>query len=82
MSDERQARVPRRPAILRMLAAVAGVGLVGVRPAAAQVEQMTVSGGGVNVKQMPAPTGKGGLKRPTPAPSSWMKSETWISVAR
>jgi hypothetical protein len=57
VSDGRQARMPRRPALLHMLAGVAGVGLVGVRPAAAQVEAMTVSGGGVNVKQMPAPTG-------------------------
>jgi hypothetical protein len=40
-----------------MLAGVAGVGLVGIRPAAAQVEAMTVSGGGVNVKEMPAPVG-------------------------
>lgn len=57
MTDERQSRLPRRPALLRMVAGVVGIGLVGVRPAAAQVEQMTVSGGGVNVKQMPAPTG-------------------------
>src|SRR5438128_8633881 len=57
MSDARPVRLPRRPALLRMLAGMVGVGLIGVRPAAAQVEQMTVSGGGVNVKLMPAPTG-------------------------
>ena len=53
----------RRLALRRVLAAVgglaAGLSVVGVRPAFAQSEQMTVSGGGVNVKQMPAVEGDG-----------------------
>src|SRR5947207_7558731 len=53
----------RRLAVKRVVGAAgalaAGVGLVGVRTAEAQTEQMTVSGGGVNVKQMPAAEGDG-----------------------
>ncbi len=53
----------RRIALKRVVGALGalatGVGLVGVRSAAAQSEQMTVSGGGVNVKQMPAAEGGG-----------------------
>jgi hypothetical protein len=57
VSNGRQAAVPRRPALRGMLAGLAAVGFLGARPDAAQVEPMTVSGGGVNVKEMPAPTG-------------------------
>jgi len=53
----------RRLALKRALAAAggvaAGLSVVGVRPAFAQSQQMTVSGGGVNVKQMPAAEGDG-----------------------
>src|SRR6202022_1405098 len=55
--------VPRRRALGRLLAVVGGLGtlgLVGTRPAAAQPSPqtlLTVSGGGVNVKQMPSPDG-------------------------
>src|SRR5438309_8450139 len=53
----------RRIAVKRVAGALgalaAGVGLVGVGSAAAQSEQMTASGSGVNVKQMPAAEGDG-----------------------
>jgi hypothetical protein len=61
VSNARWAGVSRRPALLRILAGVAGFGFVGVRPAAAQAEPMSVSGGGVNIKEMPAPTGTEGV---------------------
>jgi len=41
------------------MAVVGGVGLIGVSRVDAQTEQMTVSGGGINVKQMPAAEGDG-----------------------
>jgi hypothetical protein len=53
--------VARRPAVLRILAALAGLGFIGGRPAVAQVQSLTVSGGGVNLKEMPAPTGDEGV---------------------
>lgn len=53
----------RRLALKRGLVAVGGLatglGLVGARSASAQAEHLTVSGGGVNVKQMPAAEGNG-----------------------
>jgi hypothetical protein len=56
-------QVRRRLAIKRALALMGGVagglGLASVPSAAAQTEQLTVSGGGVNVKQMPAAEGDG-----------------------
>jgi hypothetical protein len=53
----------RRLAIKEVLATVAGVtagfSVLNVSPAFAQAEQLTVSGGGVNLKQMPAAEGDG-----------------------
>jgi hypothetical protein len=53
----------RRIAVKRVAGALGvlatGVGLVGANSAAAQSEQMTASGSGVNVKQMPAAEGGG-----------------------
>jgi hypothetical protein len=61
MRQVRQVKVRRRPALARLLAAagglVTGLGPAGPRPASAQAEQLAVSGGGVNVKQMPGPDG-------------------------
>src|SRR5437867_4195406 len=59
-----QAAAPRRRGLRRLLAAgVAGalgtLGLAGARSAAAQGEVFTVSGSGVNVKEMPGPDGVG-----------------------
>lgn len=55
--------VSRRHAVMRGLAAGSGfaasAGLVGVRSAASQLEEMTASGGGVNLKPMPSPDGAG-----------------------
>ena len=63
MREVWQTGVGRRLALGRLLAAGAGVvtglGLAGTRPARAQAEQLTVSGGGVNVKSMPSPDGGG-----------------------
>jgi hypothetical protein len=60
---QRKVEVHRRLAIKGILVAVgglaAGPGLPLVRPAFAQTDQMTASGGGVNVKQMPAAEGDG-----------------------
>jgi hypothetical protein len=60
---QRKVEVHRRLAIKRVLVAVGGLatglGLPVVRPAFAQTDQMTASGGGVNVKQMPAAEGDG-----------------------
>jgi len=59
-----QTHVPRRRALGRLLAMVGGLGtlgLAGTRPAAEQPSPqrlLTVSGGGVNVKQMPSPDGE------------------------
>ena len=54
-------RARRRPALKWFLTLTGGLavglGPFASRPAGAQAEQMTVSGGGVNVKQMPAPEG-------------------------
>ncbi len=54
-------RFRRRLALKRLAATLAGLGtaagVVGIRSAEAQAEQMSVSGGGVNVKQMPSPDG-------------------------
>src|SRR5260370_20833561 len=58
-----QIQVPRRRALGGLLAMVGGLGtlgLAGTRPAAAQASPqrlLSVSGGGVNVKQMPSPDG-------------------------
>jgi hypothetical protein len=53
----------RRLALRQVVAAIGGFATawscVGVRPVFAQNEQMTVSGGGVNLKQMPAAEGDG-----------------------
>ena len=61
MRDPLQTQVQRRLALKRILAAAGGLatvlGLDPVRSAVAQVELMTVSGGGVNVKQMPSQDG-------------------------
>jgi hypothetical protein len=61
MSVLRQAPVRRRWMLTRLLAAAGGLmvgrGPAGVRPAAAQSLMLTVSGSGVNVKQMPSPDG-------------------------
>jgi hypothetical protein len=59
VSDGWQVAVQRRSAILRILATVGGVGLIGISRVDAQTEQVTVSGGGINVKQMPAVEGNG-----------------------
>ena len=54
-------KAQRRLAMKRILAAVGGLAaslaLAPARSAFAQSEQMTVSGGGINVKQMPAAEG-------------------------
>jgi hypothetical protein len=54
-------RVRRRPALGRILMAAGGLAVGawpwGARPARAQAEQLTVSGGGVNVKLMSGPDG-------------------------
>jgi hypothetical protein len=58
MRDAWQASLHRRPVLKRLLTVAGGVttlGLMGVRPAGAQTEQLTVSGAGVNVKRMPSP---------------------------
>jgi hypothetical protein len=56
-------KAPRRLALKHVLAGVAGLatglGLMGVPYASAQSAEMTVSGGGVNVKEMPAAEGNG-----------------------
>jgi hypothetical protein len=61
MAEGTAPRLQRRRALRRLLAAAgvltAGVGLDGVRPARAQGELLTVSGSGVNVKEMPSPDG-------------------------
>ncbi|MDP8921988.1 MAG: hypothetical protein M3O34_03830 [Chloroflexota bacterium] len=61
MRDALRDRLQRRRAIARLLVVAGGLatglGVVGVRSGAAQTEQLTVSGGGVNVKQMPGPDG-------------------------
>jgi hypothetical protein len=60
MFDLQHIRLGRRPAIRRALVVAGGLGaslgLVGTRPVTAQpAPQLTVSGGGVNVKHMPSP---------------------------
>src|SRR5260370_30278237 len=54
---------PRRLALQRMLATAGGLalglGLAHAGTAGAQGQQLTVSGGGVNLKQMPAAEGNG-----------------------
>jgi hypothetical protein len=61
MRDTWQTSVHRRVALKRILAMAGGLttglALLGVRPAGAQTEQLTVSGAGVNIKQMPSPDG-------------------------
>src|SRR5260370_14715828 len=62
-----QTQVPRRRALARLVAMVGGLGtlgLAGTRRAAAQPSPqrlLTVSGGGVNVKQMPSPDGEASM---------------------
>jgi hypothetical protein len=60
MADSNVMRVRRRR-VLSGLAALSGLvaALAGNQRASAQSEQMTVSGGGINVKQMPAAEGDG-----------------------
>ncbi len=59
MRDPSPMPVSRRLALRRGVAAVgglaAGSGLLGLRTGAAQTERLTASGGGVNLKLMPAP---------------------------
>src|SRR6266536_3085939 len=61
MREGWQTNVRRRLALGQLLAVagglVTGLELAGSRTAGAQAEQLTVSGGGVNVKQMPSPDG-------------------------
>src|SRR6266540_364390 len=61
MGDASQAHVRRRLALRRILAVAgglaAGLGLVDLRPAEAQLQLLAVSGGGVNVKRLPTPDG-------------------------
>jgi hypothetical protein len=54
-----QRRLALRQVVVVMGTGFAGLSFLGVRPTFAQNEQMTVSGGGVNVKQMPAAAGDG-----------------------
>jgi hypothetical protein len=54
-----QRRIALRRVVGALGALVTGMGFMGVGSAAAQSEQMTASGSGVNVKQMPAAQGDG-----------------------
>jgi hypothetical protein len=59
MMAEASRTLARRPALKRILTLAGGLvaGLAGAKPAGAQAEPLTVSGAGVNVKQMPSPDG-------------------------
>ena len=62
MRDLAELQLSRRLAIKHMLAIggglIGGVGMLGGRAVGAQTELVTVSGGGVNVKEMPSPDGR------------------------